>query len=68
LQRPDLRTEDLNGDRQVRCRLGYFDDLDHRATAQRNHFSRLGRFGMQHMRGNVVQQPRATGGRQPGDQ
>jgi len=33
LQRPDLGTEDLHGDRQVRRRLGHFDDLDHRAMS-----------------------------------
>ena len=56
LQRPDLRPEYLRGDHQMHRRLSDLDDLDDGAAAQRNHFSRLRRLGVQHMLGNVMQQ------------
>jgi hypothetical protein len=56
LERPHLGSVQLHGRKEVRGRLLHLDDLDQRAVDQWDLLSRSGGAGMEHVRGDVVQQ------------
>ena len=67
LQCPDLRAVQVGRAQQMGGWFGDRDDLDERATEQRDLFPWFGRRGMQQVRGDIVEQSPGPAAGQTGD-